>query len=147
MSAQAQWRVGTLATIVLLLSGCAPITPSAYTELSREQSDDDLLPLGIEQGKDIGDGSSRYVGEYDGAKFYLATATSAGGNDQVCILVWADDVRFREGVGCGMQEFHRNWPGFGIARYSPTPFPASAVRDGWQRISDNVIFEPAGATM
>lgn len=121
-------------------------SPPPYTELVNEQSDDDLLPLGITQAKDIDDRSSRYVGEFEGARFYLATATSAGGNDQVCIL-WSRTDRFGDGVGCAMREFRRVWPELGTARYSPTPVAVSAVPDGWHRISDNLLFEPAPPVM
>jgi hypothetical protein len=32
---------------------------------------------------------------------------------------------------------------FGILKHNPSRIPDSAIQDGWVRISDNLIFQPA----
>lgn len=118
-----------------------------YAELSREQTETDVFPIGAEQNYAIDVETVRLVGTYGSASFTLAQGTSPGGRDRVCVIAWAYSDGFGDGIGCGTGQFRHSWPGFGTARYSPTPIVVSAVEDGWLRISENLIFEPAEPIM
>jgi hypothetical protein len=143
---------GLLATaiaVTLLLGGCASSTshsamhtapsPSSTLSipafLSTLQTDADELPDGVSDRMQVDPTSSRYQGEWDEHRVFLAT-TSAGA---VCVVTGIPDRSdtWASGCGAGNGVVTSEFPDGGVVKY--LPMTTSAAPQGWTRLSDHVF--------
>ncbi|MDN3311779.1 hypothetical protein QWJ90_12650 [Microbacterium oryzae] len=80
----------------LLLAGCG--APSALPEFEAEQTEVDLIP-DVEEKGDIDPASTRYAGDVDGTRVYLARGTSE--DEQLCVIVMRDEDWMQTGCAAG----------------------------------------------
>jgi hypothetical protein len=110
-----------------------------YTELDRPQVDSDIFPEDKSQFVDTD--SIRLVGQFDGRTFYLGLPKDEEIENGICILVAGENVPDGAVGECSGPNTTKGYP-FGKLRHNPERIPDSAIRDGWVRISNNLIFLP-----
>lgn len=138
MTRAAPWRIGALTAIVLLVSGCGSPTPPAFTEQTDPQTDEDRIPNGTPDA--IDPSSTRFVGSYEGADFYLGVSTQPDMRGGPCIIMHGPKGG---STGCSEHgQFTVNWQGFGSARYLTPATADDKLDEGWIRISDNLVVHP-----
>lgn len=135
------WRLGAMAALALVLSGCGVGTPPAYTELSAEQKSSDHLPDGYPHGEGLDAKSIRYVGSYENVDYFLSKYSEDGVRVGVCILISPADAPADGYRGCvgGPGAITVHVPGQKAAHYSPSGLPEADASEDAIRVSDNLV--------
>jgi len=114
----------------LILAGCAATT---LPEFEAEQTDRDVIADASTQ-TDIDPGSTRFVGEVEGAELYIAR----GDNDTLCLIAIRDQEWEQTGCGSGLGIGTELQGGSRIEAGS-FKFPDSEVADGERtKLSESV---------
>lgn len=111
-----------LGSSMLLLAGCAATT---LPEFEAAQTDRDVIPDASSQA-DIHADTTRFVGEVEGAEFYLAR----GRNDTLCLVQIRDHEWEQLGYGSGL--------GIGTKLESGTRIEAGTFRFPEHEVGDGV---------
>lgn len=114
------------------LTGCVDTGP-AFSVLDREAQEVDALPTDLPDYADdnLDPASSRFVGEHDGDRLYLAK----GEDSSVCLVIFPDDGEWVAGCSGDYAPFTVGSQALGYeVRPDSAPVPTGA-----ERISENVF--------